>query len=203
MTKTKVTRTSHRTCEEVEDERCVTTVESEGGEGESGHITDDGDGGDTETPAADGEDAAEDADGARDDESPDTDTDDDIASMDTRTLGRKGEDAAVRYLEAQGYDILERNWRCRFGEADVIAMDSDGTLAFIEVKTRRSVTAGIPEASVTTEKQRRYEKIALSYLMNSDFGDGLVVRFDCIGICVTANRRALLRHHKGCFDGLF
>lgn len=148
---------------------------------------------------ADGADGADDTDGTDDTGG----TDEDIASMDTKTLGRKGEDAACRYLEAQGYDILERNWTCRFGEADVIAMDGDGTLAFIEVKTRRSVAAGVPEAAVTLEKQRRYEKIALSYLMGSDFGDGLVVRFDCIGICVTANRRALLRHHKGCFDGLF
>ena len=127
----------------------------------------------------------------------------DVMRMDAKTLGRKGEDCAVRYLTLQGYDILERNWTCRFGEADIIALDPDGTLCLVEVKTRRSVEAGVPEAAVTPEKQRKYERIALTYLMDADFGDGLPVRFDCIGICVTRNSRAMLRHHKGCFDGLF
>lgn len=128
---------------------------------------------------------------------------DDVGNMDAKALGRRGEDAAARYLEQQGYEILERNWTCRYGEADVVAKDPGGALCFVEVKTRRSVEAGIPEEAVTPEKQRRYEKIALCYLIENEFGDGAPVRFDAIGICVTDNHRALLRHHKGCFDGLF
>lgn len=118
-------------------------------------------------------------------------------------LGKRGEDAAARYLRLNGYEILERNWTCRFGEADIIARDEEGVLCFVEVKTRRSIEAGIPEEAVTPDKQRRYEKVALCYLVESDCDDGMGVRFDAIGICVTGNRRALLRHHKGCFDGLF
>ena len=78
-----------------------------------------------------------------------------------QALGKRGEEAAVRYLEAKGYEILKRNWYCRFGEADIIARDIDGTICFIEVKTRRSIEAGIPEESITRDKRRRYERIAL------------------------------------------
>lgn len=116
-------------------------------------------------------------------------------------LGRKGEEAACRYLEAKGYEILERNWYCHFGEADIIARDPDGTFCFIEVKTRRSVEAGIPEEAITRDKRRRYERIALCYMMVcDDWDDNDPVRFDAIGICATGGHRALLRHHKSCFD---
>lgn len=116
-------------------------------------------------------------------------------------LGRKGEEAACRYLEAKGYKILERNWYCHFGEADIIALDPDGTFCFIEVKTRRSIEAGIPEEAITRDKRRRYERIALCYMMVcDDWDDNDSVRFDAIGICATGAHRAMLRHHKSCFD---
>ena len=89
-------------------------------------------------------------------------------SIGNRGLGMRGEQAAARFLEHRGYVVLERNWTCRFGEADIIALDEDETVCFIEVKTRRSIEAGIPEEAVTPEKQRRYERIALSYLSESD-----------------------------------
>ena len=120
---------------------------------------------------------------------------------DTRQeLGRKGEEAAVKYLEAKGFEIIKRNWFCRFGEADIIARDVDGTLCFIEVKTRRSIEAGLPEEAITYEKRRRYERIALCYMMVSDeWDDNDNVRFDAIGICVTGEHKAMLRHHRSCF----
>lgn len=116
-------------------------------------------------------------------------------------LGRKGEEAAVRYLKSRGYAIVKRNWFCRFGEADIIARDPEGTLCFIEVKTRQSVEAGLPEEAITRSKQSRYERIALCYMMvTDDWDDNDSVRFDAIAICVTAPHRAMLRHHKGCFN---
>lgn len=121
-----------------------------------------------------------------------------------KELGRKGEEAAARYLILRGYEIIERNWNCRFGEADIIARDPDGVLCFIEVKTRRGVNAGLPEEAITREKQARYERIALCFLMDfDDWEDNDPVRFDAIGICVSAPHRALLRHHRGCFNGCF
>ncbi len=119
-------------------------------------------------------------------------------------LGKRGEEAAVRYLLAKGYEIIKRNWYCKFGEADIIARDIDGTVCFIEVKTRRSVEAGIPEEAITREKRRRYERIALCYMMVDDeWDDSIDVRFDAIGICATSAHRAMLRHHKSCFNASF
>ncbi len=74
-----------------------------------------------------------------------------------RAVGKAGEDNAVKYLQKQGYRILERNFRCRFGEIDLIARDK-GVLVFIEVKTRRSRAFGPPAMAVTPEKQRHLIK---------------------------------------------
>lgn len=116
---------------------------------------------------------------------------------DPRELGRRGELAAVKYLQRRDIEVLERNWRCRYGEADIIALD-DETIVFIEVKTRRGINKGIPEDAVTPDKRDRYEKIAASYLEQNDFVD-CFVRFDVIAIMTVSNNRAFLRHHRGAF----
>lgn len=116
-------------------------------------------------------------------------------------LGKLGEDLAVRYLTAQGFCILDRNWRCKYGEADVVAEDEDGTICFIEVKTRHGEEAGLPEEAVTREKRKKYEKIALLYMIDKDLDDMVPVRFDAIAICIVNSApRALLRHHKSAFS---
>lgn len=139
-----------------------------------------------------------------DDEGLPEETTEEEETLSPKELGMKGEEAAARYLELRGYEILHRNWTCRFGEADIIARDDDGTLCFIEVKTRRGIDAGLPEDAITPKKQARYERIALCYLMDDDeWKDNDPVRFDAIGICVSAPHRALLRHHRGCFNGCF
>lgn len=116
-------------------------------------------------------------------------------------LGRKGEDAAVRYLKSRGYEIVKRNWYCRFGGVEVIARDPEGTLCFIEVKTSGSVEMGMPSDDESAEKQARFERVATCYMMVSDdWDDNDSVRFDAISILVTGPHRAMLRHHKGCFN---
>lgn len=122
--------------------------------------------------------------------------------INTKELGRRGENAAVNFLVRKGYQILERNWTCRFGEADIIALDEDGTVCFVEVKTRRTTDAGLPEEAVTKEKQRRYEKLALTYMMEANWDDDVDLRFDVIGIYVTGDFKAILKYNKGCFNGL-
>ncbi|MGI6032534.1 MAG: YraN family protein [Coriobacteriales bacterium] len=143
-------------------------------------------------------------------EQPDTGTGEDgedmyeksVSELTTKELGQRGEEAAVRFLERRGFKILERNWVCHYGEADIIALDvEEEALVFIEVKTRRGIQAGLPEEAVTTAKQRRYERIAMSYLVESDWEEEVTIRFDVIGICATDENRALLRHHRGCFNG--
>jgi putative endonuclease len=95
-------------------------------------------------------------------------------------VGKAGEEAAVQYLRQQGYQILERNYRCRFGEIDLIARDGQ-TLAFIEVKTRRSQRFGPAAAAVTIEKQRHLIKASQVYLSQKRKADELC-RFDVVTI---------------------
>lgn len=109
-------------------------------------------------------------------------------------LGRKGEDAAVKFLESKDFEIIERNWKTAAGEADIIAKD-DEYIHFIEVKTRMGDGRGFPEESVTKKKRRRYESIAEMYLQTYD-GDDIGITFDIISINVLSNSRAILRFHR-------
>lgn len=123
---------------------------------------------------------------------------DDLASSHNIELGRKGEQAACRFLERKGYEILERNWNCPFGEADIICSDGD-SIHFVEVKTRSGIEKGLPSDAVTPEKRAKYEKIALSYLQNH-WECEIRVSFDIISILATGNGRAILRFHENAFS---
>ena len=112
-------------------------------------------------------------------------------------IGRRGEEAAVRYLEARDYEIIERNWSCRFGEADIIARDGND-LVFVEVKTRTNIEHGFPEEAVDAAKRAKYEKIAALYSRDYEVID-IPLRFDVVAILVTAPDRALWRHHVNAF----
>ncbi|MCI5120663.1 MAG: YraN family protein [Candidatus Electrothrix sp. AUS4] len=94
-----------------------------------------------------------------------------------KATGRTGEDAAVQYLEKIGYTILERNYRLRIGEVDIIARDEE-YLVFIEVKTRRSKTFGSPFDAVDTRKQQQIFKVASAYIR----GREIPVRFDVVAV---------------------
>lgn len=85
--------------------------------------------------------------------------------MNSITLGKYGEDFAAGILEAEGCTILERNFRCRAGEIDIIA-EKNGELYFVEVKTRRGLTVGRPAEAVTLQKQRRIRTAASLYLQS-------------------------------------
>lgn len=115
-----------------------------------------------------------------------------------RSLGARGEQAAARFLERRGYEILERNWCCHAGEADIIAKDED-TIVFVEVKTRKRCDHGFPSEAVTPQKRNRYEKIALAYLADYDQVD-YPVRFDVISIVVIGSAKAMIRHQINAFS---
>ncbi len=114
-----------------------------------------------------------------------------------KSFGRRGEDAACEYLVSSGYKIIDRNWRCSFGEADIIMQDRN-SLVFVEVKTRRDTEKGFPSEAVGAKKREKYEKIALAYISNIDLVD-VSVRFDVISVLVTAEKRALIKHHVNAF----
>ena len=112
-------------------------------------------------------------------------------------LGRRGEGAAARFLARRGYEIVERNWKCAAGEADIIARDGKW-IVFVEVKTRTSVEKGLPSDAVDAKKREKYEKIAALFLSDFDEVD-VPVRFDVVSLLVIAPDRALVRHHINAF----
>ena len=95
--------------------------------------------------------------------------------------GARGEDLALRYLAQRGYVLLERNYRTRYGELDLILRDGN-TLVFVEVKLRRGTGFGHPLEAVTPRKQTSIRSLARQYLRHRRprFFDAL--RFDVVGI---------------------
>jgi len=85
--------------------------------------------------------------------------------MNKTNQGKFGEDLACQFLKVQGYNILERNFRIRGGEIDIVALDGQ-TLVYVEVKTRSQKTFGSPEESVTYHKLRFIERAAKFYRNN-------------------------------------
>lgn len=100
-----------------------------------------------------------------------------------RPLGAAGERIVAEQLKARGYDILAVNWRCRVGEIDVIA-SKDGTIAFVEVRSRSVKTLGVfgaPLESVTPKKRYKVRRVAEAYLQQTATTPARV-RFDCAGV---------------------
>jgi putative endonuclease len=96
------------------------------------------------------------------------------------TLGKKGEELAVAQLKKLKFKILERNYKCRLGEIDIVAREKD-TLVFVEVKTRASADFGGPAAAVTVHKQRQLSRVALTYLSQKNLTD-IPARFDVVAV---------------------
>ncbi len=112
------------------------------------------------------------------------------------SLGRWGEERAALYLENQGLKIVERGFRCRFGEIDIIAQNSE-VLVFCEVKTRRRGSFATPQEAVSWSKQRRLIKTAGWYL-NRRSWDG-ELRFDVIAILAAEGREPQLEWIQDAF----
>jgi putative endonuclease len=115
-----------------------------------------------------------------------------------RALGHRGENAASEFLARQGMKIVDRNWRCSYGEADIIALDKH-TLVFCEVKTRKSLNCGSPEDAITLKKFERYCKLVNVYRSRSALRHN-AVRFDYVGILVDeARKQARLRYVRDAY----
>lgn len=101
-----------------------------------------------------------------------------------RKLGDLGENLAEKFLVAKNYKIIKRNFHCRFGEIDIIAVDYSKVenLVFIEVKTRRTSLFGTPEESITHLKINKILKTALYFLNSSSQKLPYIWRVDVIGI---------------------
>lgn len=104
-------------------------------------------------------------------------------------LGSKGEELAVAFLKQRGYTILEKNFRCKFGEIDIIALERK-TLVFVEVKTRSSLGFGSPQTSVTQKKQDQLTKVALFYLQKKQLFNR-EARFDVVAVELNSAKRQI------------
>ena len=100
--------------------------------------------------------------------------------MERQTLGKLGEDRAVRELEQRGYAILARRYRTRHGEIDIVA-DDGGTIVFVEVKARDQGDCGSAAEAVPVNKQRRLASMAIDYLARNHLTNRQC-RFDVVAI---------------------
>ena len=116
----------------------------------------------------------------------------------TRTAGNRGEAEVARYLRKMGYTLLASQWRCRFGELDLVARDKRGTVCFVEVKLRRDIGHGLPIEAVGKTKQRRIISTAKLYAAEHDLFD-YDMRFDVIEVVVDDQNRLWVRHVPGAF----
>ena len=81
-----------------------------------------------------------------------------------KAAGDRGEAEVARYLRKKGYTLLASQWRCRFGELDLVARDRRGTVCFVEVKLRSTGSIGLPREFVDARKQERLRTAAAAYL---------------------------------------
>lgn len=98
-----------------------------------------------------------------------------------RETGSRYEEAAAAFLKEQGYEILERNYRDRRGEIDIIARDGR-YFVFVEVKYRKSTHHGYPEEAVHTGKQEKIRRTAAYYLYTHRLGEETPCRFDVVSV---------------------
>ncbi|NKY84807.1 YraN family protein [Nocardia veterana] len=112
-------------------------------------------------------------------------------------LGAHGEELAAQFLQGAGIRIVERNWRCRYGELDLI-VDDAGTTAFVEVKTRTGLGYGTPAESVTFTKQQRIRRLALLWLTEQS-GPWLRIRFDVVSVLLLRGREPRIEHVRAAF----
>ena len=97
-----------------------------------------------------------------------------------KRIGRQGEDLAVDFLKKNGYQILEKNFRTKLGEIDIIAQDRD-TISFVEVKSRTDATLGSPLEAITPFKIKKLSQVALLFLKQRNLFDSKA-RFDVVTI---------------------
>lgn len=113
--------------------------------------------------------------------------------MNKRSIGKEFEQRAVDFLQDKGYLILERNYQCKFGEIDIIALDRE-YLVFVEVKYRKNRESGYPEEAVNYQKQRKISKTAGYYCLQKNILENVCCRFDVIAIDAGE-----IRHYENAF----
>lgn len=114
-------------------------------------------------------------------------------------LGKSGEDLAVETLERAGYEIIDRRYRSRHGEIDIIARDGE-VLVFVEVRRRMVADCGSAAESVTPAKQRKVIRMAVDYLARAGLWETCPVRFDVVAIDDGMGRPPRITLYRAAFD---
>jgi putative endonuclease len=109
-----------------------------------------------------------------------------------KRLGKRGEDFVEQYLKKNGYKIRDRNYRCRFGEIDIVA-EKDKEIVFIEVKTRKSFTFGQPEEAIDRRKQQKIMRTAEKYIQDKKLEE-CFVRIDAIFVVFDHKGKMSIKH---------
>ena len=129
-----------------------------------------------------------------------------MAEVTNKATGDHGENVAADFLEAKGYRILERNYRFNREEVDLVCFQpyddytQGGELVFVEVKARRGLGYGRPEAAVTRDKQEAIMRVAEAYLHETRL-EGALARFDVVAI-LFGGREPEIEHFENAF-GMF
>lgn len=110
-------------------------------------------------------------------------------------VGREGEAIAAHYLREHGFTVTRRNWRCQYGEVDIIARDRAGTLIFVEVKTRRARGAGDPLEAITQLKLSHMNAVSQEWRRQLRFSGR--IRLDAIGITLGIPGGPRIEHLRG------
>ena len=105
---------------------------------------------------------------------------------------------AAVYLELKGYEVLERQWNCPAGAADIIARSEDGRLVFAEVNGRDSAEGGFPPEDTSDERRDIAETVAALYLMDAPI-ENTAICFDTISLISYGTDKAFFRHHQNAY----
>jgi putative endonuclease len=117
---------------------------------------------------------------------------------DRARLGRWGESCCERHLKAKGFKTLTRNFSCKTGELDLVMVDPEGALVFVEVKTRADEGFSPVEAAITGRKKGRMVRAARYFLAVHDIQDR-PCRFDVVTIVLGRSGRPVIRHYENAF----
>jgi len=107
--------------------------------------------------------------------------------MNKRSIGKRGEELARKFFQKKGYNVVAHNFRCHYGEIDLI-LRKERTFRFVEVKFRRSLDFGLPQESVIKNKQERIRRAAVYWLRQRYLPLDQEIHFDVLGISEDSGR---------------
>lgn len=117
---------------------------------------------------------------------------------DRKALGQWGEKRCEKYLKSKGFKTLARNYSCKVGELDLVMADGDGTIVFVEVKTRADESFGPTEDVITRPKKERMAKAA-RYFLTAYKIENRPCRFDFVTVVLDKNSKETIQHYENAF----